>query len=159
MRPPEGVLWWAGACVLSAMNRKILLLLLACGAFYAFAQDVPDSPANRLAAAKRYLKAVPPAEMVGDTLNRVANQVPEERREEFKRALAHTVKSERIEKITLDAVTKHFTVKEINALTAFYASPEGRSVTQKFGAYMADVMPAIQAELTQAIEEINKEVQ
>ena len=34
------------------------------------------------------------------------------------------------------------------ALAAFYGSPEGRSITKKFGAYMADVMPAIQEELS-----------
>ena len=42
-------------------------------------------------------------------------------------------------------------VKEINALAAFYASPEGRSITKKFGAYIADVMPAIQEEMAQAM--------
>jgi hypothetical protein len=137
----------------------ILLLCLACGAFSVFAQVVPDTPANRLAAAKRYLKAVPPAGMVTDSIDRVVGQVPEERRAEFKQALDKVIKSDRIEKITLDAVVKHFTVKEINALTAFYASPEGRSITKKFGAYLADVTPAIQEELALAVEEIHKEVQ
>ena len=137
----------------------VLLLLVACGAFSGLAQVVPDTPANRLAAAKRYLKAVPPATMVADSVNRVVDQVPAERREVFRQALSKVISSDHIEKITLDAVIKHFTVKEINALTAFYASPEGRSITKKFGAYIADVMPAIQDELAMAVEEINKEVQ
>jgi len=102
---------------------------------------------------------VPPAEMVADTVDRVAAQLPEERRKEFKKALSKVVSSERIEALTLQAVTKHFTVKEINALAAFYGSPEGRSITKKFGDYMADVMPAIQEELSGAMEEIHKEVQ
>jgi hypothetical protein len=139
------------------MKRIILITLLAVP--WAFGQQVADTPANRLAAAKRYLKAVPPAEMVGDTLDRVAAQVPEDRREEFKKTLSKVVSSERIEALTLQAVTKHFTVKEINALAAFYGSPEGRSITKKFGEYMADVMPAIQEELAAAIDEIHKEVQ
>jgi hypothetical protein len=139
------------------MKRIILITLLAVP--WAFGQQVADTPANRQAAAKRYLKAVPPSEMVADTLDRVAGQVPEERREEFKKALSKVVSSERIEALTLEAVTKHFTVKEINALAAFYGSPEGRSITKKFGAYMADVMPAIQEELSAAMEEIHKEVQ
>ena len=141
------------------MRTMVLLLLVACGAFSGLAQVVPDTPANRLAAAKRYLKAVPPASMVADSVNRVVDQVPAERREVFKQALSKVISSDHIEKITLDAVIKHFTVKEINALTAFYASPEGRSITKKFGAYIADVMPAIQDELAMAVEEINKEVQ
>jgi hypothetical protein len=139
------------------MKRIILITLLAVP--WAFGQQVADTPANRLAAAKRYLKAVPPSEMVADTLDRVAGQVPEDRREDFKKALTKVVRSERIEALTLQAVTKHFTVKEINALAAFYGSPEGRSITKKFGDYMADVMPAIQQELAAAMEEIHKEVQ
>ena len=137
----------------------ILLLLVLGGALSVFAQDVPDTPANRVAAAKRYLKAVPPASMVADSVDRVVSQVPPDRRDQFKQALSKVISSDRIEKITLNAVTKHFTVKEIDALTAFYASPEGRSITKKFGAYIADVMPAIQEELAMAVEEINKEVQ
>ena len=131
---------------------------MACAFFLpAPAQTVPDTPANRLAAAKRYLKAVPPMEMVWETLSQLANQIPEERREEFKKALTQVVTSERIEKITLDAITKHFTVREIDALSAFYGSPEGRSITKKFTAYMADVMPAIQKELADVIDKIHKD--
>ena len=155
----KGVLWWSEGDVLTAMRTVVLLLLVACAAFSGLAQVVPDTPANRLAAAKRYLKAMPPATMVADSVNRVVSQVPPERRDEFKQALSRVISSDRIEKITLEAVTKHFTVKEINALTAFYGSPEGRSITRKFGAYIADVMPAIQEELAAAVEEIHKEVQ
>jgi len=96
-------------------------------------------------------------EMVGETLDQLADQIPEERREEFKKALSQVVTSERIEKTTLDAITKHFTVKEINALAAFYGSPEGRSIAKKFTAYMADVMPAIQQELMDVIEKIHSD--
>ena len=140
------------------MRRTILSVVIACAFFLpAPAQTVPDTPANRLAAATRYLKAVPPMEMVGETLNQLANQIPEERREEFKKALTQVVTSERIEKITLDAITKHFTVREIDALAAFYGSAEGRSITKKFTAYMADVMPAIQKELADVIDKIHKD--
>jgi hypothetical protein len=132
----------------------VLLAVLPAGA-----QSLPDTPANRLAAAKRYLQAVPPAETIGETLDGVVQQVPEARRADFRKALAKAVSSDRIEKITLDAVVKHFTVREIEALTAFYGSPEGKSITKKFSAYMADVMPAIQSELAGAVEEIQKEIQ
>lgn len=119
---------------------------------------VPDTPSNRLAAAKRYMKIVPPEELVAATIEQVASQLPPARQEPFKAALRKVIKVERIEEITLQAVAKHFTVKEINALAAFYSSPEGRSISRKFGAYMADVMPAIQQELEEAMEEIHKEL-
>lgn len=140
-----------------------LLLLLAAGLVSAQsrgpARPLPDTKENRTAAAKRYLKAVPPDEMLAHTIDLVAAQLPPERQEEFKAALRKVLKSERLEELTLNAVVKHFTVQEINALSAFYSSREGRSITRKFGAYMSDVMPALQDELEQAMEEIHKEVQ
>ena len=139
------------------MRRTLCVILLAGGMTVA-GQTSADTPANRRVAAQRYLKAVPATDLVADTVERVAGQLPEERREEFKKALVKVVKAERLENITLEALVKHFTVKEIDALAAFYGSPEGRSITKKFGAYLADVMPAIQEELAGAIEAIQKEV-
>ncbi len=110
-----------------------------------------DTPANRLAAADRYLKAVPPIEMIKETVDQLAARLPEDRREEFRAVLAEVFHSEHIEEITRKAIVKHFTVKEIDALAAFYGSPEGRSISKKFNAYMADVMPVIQEELAAAM--------
>lgn len=136
-----------------------MLLCLPCAAQTRPAPaSVPDTPANRRAAAQRYLKAVPAEDLVAGTIDQVAAQLPEERREPFKKALRKVINVAHIENITLETVVKHFTVKEINALTAFYSSPEGRSISRKFGAYLADVMPAIQQELEEALEEIEKEV-
>jgi len=143
------------------MGRLILLaawVSLAPGHLFPQNTNAPDTPATRMAAAKRYLAAVPVGDTVTDTVNRVAGEVPEERRAAFKKALVKVVSAERLEQITLEALVKHFTAREIDALTAFYGSPEGRSITRKFGAYLADVMPAIQEELGKAIEEIHKEV-
>ncbi|MCC7173599.1 MAG: DUF2059 domain-containing protein [Bryobacterales bacterium] len=121
------------------------------------ATAVADTPANRLAAARRYLKAVPPLEMVQDSVDRLTAQLPEDQRAEFREALARVLQSERIEKITLDAIVKHFTVREINALAAFYGSSEGRSISKKFSAYMADVMPAVQQELSKVLGGLHDE--
>jgi hypothetical protein len=41
-------------------------------------------------------------------------------------------------------------------LADFYGSPVGKSAMQKFGAYMADVMPAIQAEMLKAQAKMNQ---
>jgi hypothetical protein len=137
-------------------NTVLAAAILFAWALPALPQAAADTPANRLAAAKRYLKAVPPMEMAGASLDELAGRIPEERREEFRKTMTEVLRSERIEKITLDAIVKHFTVREINALTAFYGSPEGRSITKKFSVYMADVMPAIQQELTEAIDKIHE---
>jgi len=55
-----------------------------------------------------------------------------------------------------DAMVKHFTTDELKALADFYGSPVGKSAMQKFGAYMADVMPAIQAEMQKAQAKLNQ---
>ena len=55
-----------------------------------------------------------------------------------------------------DAMVKHFTTEELKALADFYGSPVGKSAMQKFGAYMADVMPAIQAEMQKAQAKLNQ---
>jgi hypothetical protein len=49
-----------------------------------------------------------------------------------------------------DAMVKHFTTEELKALADFYGSPVGKSAMQKFGAYMADLMPTMQAEIMKA---------
>jgi hypothetical protein len=46
---------------------------------------------------------------------------------------------------------KRFTLAEIDALSKFYGSPEGKSIIKKFGSYMADMMPVIQSETMKAI--------
>jgi len=50
-------------------------------------------------------------------------------------------------------MVRHFTVRELNALADFYGSPEGRSVMNKFGSYMADITPALQQEMLRAIKQ------
>ena len=47
-------------------------------------------------------------------------------------------------------MVKHFTTEELKALADFYGSPVGKSAMQKFGAYMADIMPVMQAEIMKA---------
>jgi hypothetical protein len=55
-----------------------------------------------------------------------------------------------------DAMVKHFTSEELKALADFYGSPVGKSAMQKFGAYMSDLMPTIQAEMMKAEAKANQ---
>ena len=59
-------------------------------------------------------------------------------------------------RITLEGLVKNFTVGELNAMTAFYGSPEGKSASKKFGPYMMGVMPQIQQEVKKAMDEKQK---
>jgi hypothetical protein len=61
-----------------------------------------------------------------------------------------------ITKAMTDAMVKHFTSEELKALADFYGSPVGKSAMQKFGAYMSDLMPTIQAEMMKAEAKANQ---
>ena len=58
-------------------------------------------------------------------------------------------------KASMDAMVKNFTTDELKALADFYGSPIGKSAMQKVGAYMADIMPAVQAEIMKAAAKMN----
>ena len=47
-----------------------------------------------------------------------------------------------------------FTADELNALADFYGSKHGNSAMQKFGRYMGQVVPAVQAELQRCFQQI-----
>jgi hypothetical protein len=55
-----------------------------------------------------------------------------------------------LEEITKSAMIKHFSADELKALADFYSSPVGKSAMSKMGDYMADIMPAMQAEMIKA---------
>ena len=64
-------------------------------------------------------------------------------------------------------MAENFTVEEMEALTAFYSSPEGQSVYKKMPKFMADFMPVMQGEMQKAVmigmqatmEKMNREMQ
>ena len=51
-------------------------------------------------------------------------------------------------------MAKHFTTEELNALAEFYGSPQGQSIMNKFGAYMADTQIIIIQEISTAMKNI-----
>ena len=117
----------------------VLLALTGSG----FADDIlGDTPENRAKAAGEYLSLVPTKDLADDMAEKLAATVPEEKRETFKSMLA-----------------KIFTVGELKAMIAYQSTPEGKSSLKKMGAYMADLMPVVQAELKKAMLARAKETQ
>jgi hypothetical protein len=49
-----------------------------------------------------------------------------------------------------------FTTDELKVLADFYGSPGGKSTMQKFGTYMADILPVMQAEIIEASAKLNR---
>lgn len=105
---------------------------------------------KKLEASKRYLSVMPVSALWADVTEKMQANLPAGQREMFASVMAE-VDLSRLENIMLNAMARHFTLEEINALADFYASPVGKSAMEKFGSYMADVNPAIQMELQSAI--------
>ena len=121
------------------------------------AKSLPDNPENRTAAAKQYLKAMPPKEMLESLATRVAPNLPEKDRKDFVEVMQSADLEKAADRITMEGLVKDFTVGELYAMTAFYGSPEGKSAAKKFGPYMMAVMPQIQQEVKKAMDEKQKQ--
>lgn len=129
------------------MKRVTVLVVLVAimSALPAAAQD------PKVEAAKNYLKVVPIESLMNEMTREMLKRAPEDQKAFITDALS-SVDRKKIEKATVDAMVKHFTAKEINALANFYKSPEGRSVMKKFPAMQADMMPVIQTEVAGALQ-------
>jgi hypothetical protein len=134
-----------------------LLLMASACADTGQVKSLPDNPENRTAAAERYMKAMPPKEMLQGLATRVTMNLPEKDRAAFVEVMGSADLEKAASRITMEGLVKNFTVGELNAMTAFYGSPEGQSAAKKFGPYMAGVMPQIQQEIKKAMDEKKKQ--
>jgi hypothetical protein len=88
--------------------------------------------------------------------DKMATNLPADQRQQFKQMMTKDLDIAAVSKAMTDAMVKHFTTEELKALADFYGSPVGKSAMQKFGAYMADLMPIIQAEMMKAQAKLNQ---
>jgi hypothetical protein len=136
----------------------ILILLVAMtAACTQSTQALPDNQENRTTVAKRYLEVMPPKELLQGVASRVVPTLPEDNQKVF----LEVISSEDIQKfayrIMLDSLVKNFTVPELNAMLAFYGSPDGQSAWKKFSPYMSEILPPIQQEVRNAVAEAHKQ--
>jgi hypothetical protein len=99
-----------------------------------------------------YLSLVPTKDLVNDMTERLAATVPEDKREAFKSMLTKHFDLDALLAAQKQSLAKIFTVGELKAMIAYQSTPEGRSSLKKMGAYMADMMPVVQAELQKAVQ-------
>jgi hypothetical protein len=120
-------------------------------------KPLPDNPENRLVVAKRFINIMPPKEMLHGMATRVVQNLPEKDRKVFLEVMSSKNMEEAANRITLNALVKNFTVGELNAMVAFYGSPEGQSAYKKFAHYMGEMMPQIQQEVKKEMAEAEKQ--
>ena len=135
-----------------------VLLAVCLSAGPALAEDLPDTPANRYLAAEAYLKIHPLDAMLDEITGEILKVMPQQYHEEFRRTMKEYMDRLNLEELTLNAVVKHFTVKEINALMEFYGSPEGRSIMKKMPVYMKEIMPAIMGIVPEAVKSVQEKM-
>jgi hypothetical protein len=138
------------------MHKQIIILTVTLFTSSVFVFSATDTPETRRREAERYLQVSPPKELFEDIADKMAANLPPDQRDQFKRMMTADLDIAALSKAMTDAMVKHFTTDELKALADFYGSPVGRSAMQKFGAYMADLMPALQAEIIKAQAKLNQ---
>jgi uncharacterized protein len=121
------------------------------------ASGVPETEANRMAAAREYLAAVPLRPTMSEMIAEIARNTPqlsEADRPKFIAMMNELIPIEALERLSLQAMVRHFTVEELQMLTRFYGSPQGKSIMKKFPAYMGEIMPPLQEELLRAAQRV-----
>jgi len=150
-------LLWARLYQSIAMQKcSFVLTLLTLFISGNFALSATDTPETRRHEAERYLQATPPKALFEDMAEKMAANLPPDQREQFQKLMTSQLDIAALTKAMIDSMVKHFTTEELKALADFYGSPVGKSAMQKFGAYMADIMPAMEAEIMKAQAKLNQ---
>ncbi len=139
-------------------NMKLQVFVLVVLTFCAWSPVycATDTPETRHHEADRYLQAIPPKALFEDMADKMATNLPADQRQQFKQMMTKDLDIVALSKAMTDAMAKHFTTEELKALADFYGSPVGKSAMQKFGAYMADLMPIIATEMMKAQAKLNQ---
>ncbi|MBN1958361.1 MAG: DUF2059 domain-containing protein [Desulfuromonadales bacterium] len=138
------------------MKKFILLISLIFLANQTLAME--NSLSNREIQAERYLEATPPKMLFTDMADKVAYNLPPEDRQTFKDLLTKHLDVNALTYAIKTAMVNNFTADELSALADFYGSDVGKSAMSKFGNYMAEVMPSIEAEMTKAYAKVSREM-
>ena len=111
------------------------------------AKPKPVSP-EQMKAAQDYWKSAQISKMIQDSMARMAMRVPEAERADFKKDIGDKLlKNGKIEKQAVESAARVFSKGELEALSKFYASPEGRSSMEKMPKFMAQLSRIVQMEL------------
>jgi hypothetical protein len=137
---------------------KSFMVVVLAIAFSGAAWALEDTPANRNSQANRYLKATPPKEMFRDAAEQIARKLPPKDQQTFIDLMTKYLAIDSLSKAMKDAMIKYFTADEIKALADFYGSEVGKSVMKKFGAYQAEILPALHAEILKAQAKANRKM-
>ncbi len=122
----------------------IMLLILSTSS-YANNLVIEDTINNRKIEADRYLNASPPKDILIDAVANISPQLPPDQRIFLQEKLLTNFDLNKVVLIIRQSLVAHFTAEELAALADFYSSPAGKSSMAKYGVFMADTIPQIEA--------------
>jgi hypothetical protein len=134
------------------------MVVLALAVSSVAAAQSSDTTAARRAAAQRYVSTIPSESVFDEMVTTLSQQVPSNRREEFVALMRKLVPVDAMQAVTIETMSRHFTVAEIEAMTKFQSSPEGKAIMGKLGVYMGELMPQIQREVLRALAQAREEM-
>lgn len=135
----------------------LIILAAACGDKSGPTAPMADTPENRKAAAKHYLEAVPPEDLLKNITGNMIQKMPEPTKKQFLDALADKELLKHVSSISENTLVKHFTPNEMNAMAAFFGSPEGKSARAKFTPYMTEMLPQISEEVKKVFAKVQEQ--
>jgi hypothetical protein len=115
------------------------------------ANPAPDTRERRLQLAERMHEIWSTRERINRALERMAQRYPESERDSFINAMQLAIDYGRIEEKSIDAMTRTFTVAELEAMVDYYGSEAGQSAENKRSIYQDRIQPVIQTMIDKAL--------
>lgn len=110
-----------------------------------------DVEAAKFALAKKIIAINPVEDDLNRTINQIAERVPANRRALFKSIMDRSIKIDRLNTAAQLAFTEVFTLAELEAMYAFYSSPEGQAVQNKMPQFNERINPVIESMVEDAM--------
>jgi len=114
-------------------------------------KPMADNATNRTALAQDLLKVQSMDSIFGDIIESMARAVPQNEQQRLRDYMQKNLDVASIRASAVQSLAKTFTVAELAAMVDFYGSDEGQSIQKKLGPYMADLSPALQSTMQNAM--------
>lgn len=135
--------------------KKIIMVMAVMISAISWALD--DTPQNRAKQADRYLAATLSPEILQGISDQMTENLPIQRRQEFKDMMTKNIDITVLEKAMKDFMIKRFTADQLKELADYYGSQKGKSAKKK-PVHLEEIMPTLQAEIIKAQAKIYLEM-
>jgi hypothetical protein len=131
------------------MMKKIILLIFLCVLTVNQAWAVPD--AETLKAAERYYNVSESDKMLDNAIEKLKKNPLNRLTDEQLAGIKKSFDMKQYKSMTIFFMADTFTAKELNDLSDFYGTPEGKSIHEKQSVLAAKMMPYIQQTVMTAL--------